>query len=518
MGDESMKLWFRLVVFVMFIVPPSGFCSDLPEILQDLVATGVKQNLGLQIEKIAVDSQMQETVIADSHFDSVVQGSVGFEQTAVPYESYTGFSDTLDTDQISSQVGLNRQLSYGTQFSLGLSTQWTRDNDVSNDLDDRYRTGLFLELNQPLLKGLGKHTNLTSVNISRNKERQAALNYLLKTQSFILTIEITYWQLAGSVRLVELRQESLTLAEELLRANHKRYEAGVVAVTEIQEAETAQADRQLKLSQALQQRQLLYTTLRRLVNASIPTIPSLVTDAFDKPEAELSFGNIDLMLTDAEGKRLEFKLANLDVDNSTLQRDYQLNQLKPQLDLTFRAGVSGLAGEDRGAVLGSQYKGDLFDSYSSLGSADGHEWQVGLNFSLPLDNRQAKARLLQAKQNLVKTGYAIEDLKLQVMDELSQQQIHVERSWEQLQIAERFSELADTSLKQERRRLDEGLSDTFRIINFQENMIAAKIGRINALISYHLAIAKMAYVRGMIFDRFHLIVTNNTEEIKLEKL
>ena len=137
---------------------------------------------------------------------------------------------------------------------------------------------------------------------------------------------------------------------------------------------------------------------------------------------------------------------------------------------------------------------------------------------MPLGNREARARYQISRMQLTRDRYARQDLKLAVRNELRQQRINTRRYLEQLGIAERFAQLAEKTLQQEQRRLDEGLSDTFRMISFQENMISAKIGRINAMIRYHLAVARMAFVRGNIFDRYHIIMTEDNEELNLENL
>ncbi len=112
----------------------------------------------------------------------------------------------------------------------------------------------------------------------------------------------------------------------------------------------------------------------------------------------------------------------------------------------------------------------------------------------------------------------LRDLEVQVRDELQQQQITLQRAFQQLKLAGRFADLARKSLNQEQRRLEEGLSDTFRMISFQDEMIAALIGQVNAETRYQSALARMAFLRGDIFQRHDIALTENSQEINFENI
>ena len=510
------RLWMLLL---LLLLATSAAAETPPPALRELIAIGLENNLGLLTEKVNVGQQAQQVQIKQAEFDPEVQAKVSYEKKSTPYESSSGFSGNSKADTASGQVGVGKKLSTGTELSVSLNSEWMTDNDFSNDLDDRYRTALVLSLTQPLLRNLGRDVNLTNLKLSRNNQRQASLNYLLKAQQYILKLEDAFWQLAGSEQLIRLRKDSLALAQGLLEANRKRFAAGVVAVTEIQEAETATADRELSLSQAIQEHSLQLEELSRLLNYQLPENYQLASrEAFPETIEPQSFPTDQALYDQALKKRLELKINGFDIENARLQKNYQANQLQPKLDLSLQAGLNGLAGEDRQGAPGSRYEGGWLDSAGSLAEGDGYQWGVGLNFSMPLGNREAQARYQISRMQLTRDRYARQDLELAVRNELRQQRINVRRYLEQLGIAERFAQLAEKTLQQEQRRLDEGLSDTFRMISFQENMISAKIGRVNAMIRYHLAVGRMAFVRGNIFDRYHIIMTEDNEELSLENL
>ncbi|MFK5925609.1 MAG: TolC family protein [Desulfuromusa sp.] len=497
----------------------SAAVEQSPQSIRALIALGLESNLGLQIDLIDTAKAAESINIEDSAFDNTLFATTGYWRSSIPYESSFSSASQSDSDQLSGEVGIRKRFKTGLTTSLSLDSEWVSDNDLSDDLDPRYRTALSLDLSQPLLRDLGTSVNTTRLAISRNQQRQVSLGYLLQAQNLILQLEAVARQLAAKTKIIHLRQQALDLAAELFVANQKRFKIGVIPVSEIQEAETALAARQLALSQAIQDRDLLFEDLNRQLNYRLSTEFSaepLVN--FDQTFEPIELPDFDQLLESAQQKRLELKINDYVVQNSSLQQNYLQNQLKPQLDLKFQAGINGLSGDERSSVVASRYSGDWLDSIGSMSAADGYHWRVGLEFSMPLDNRSAKSHYRQAKLQLKQDNYRQKDLQAMIKNDLLQQQVNISRTKEQLEITERFEVLAEKSLKQEQRRLQEGLSDTFRMIFFQQKMIEAKIERINAITRYHLALAQLDFAAGRIFERHNIILTNNTEELTLENI
>ncbi|MCK5912621.1 MAG: TolC family protein, partial [Desulfuromusa sp.] len=377
----------------------------------------------------------------------------------------------------------------------------------------------FMELNQPLLRNLGSSVNTIRLQISRNQQRQTSLEYLLRAQSLALQLEAVARGLAAKTKIIQLRQEAVALADDLHSANRKRFKAGVIPVTEVQEAETALAARQLKLSLAIQERDHLLEDLNRQLDHRLAKEfePAILVD-YNQNIKSIELPAFEQLFKAAQQKRLELKISDYTIENSSLQQDYLHNQLKPQLDLTFQAGINGLSGDERNSSFDSRYSGDWIDSFSSMSEADGYQWRAALEFSIPLGNRLAKSRYRLSALQLKQDRYRLNDLRSIIENELLQQQTNIFYTKEQLEISKRFESLAEKTLQQEQRRLEEGLSDTFRMIVFQQKMIEAKIDRINAITRYHLALAQMEFATGQIFERQYIILTNNGEELDLENI
>jgi outer membrane protein len=486
--------------------------------MRSLIATGLKNNLGLEIEKVGILSSREEIKVEGAVFDTELFATTGYLQSRTPIEPIIGLTTDSRTKSYSGKVGVRKKMQNGLNASFFVNSEHVSGNDLANDLEPYSRTSFIIELTQPLLRNFSTDVNTTQLRIADNRSHQTALAYLLKAQNLTLLLESAVRQLAGEAHVVELRQNAEVLASELYHANRKRFDAGLVPVSEVQEAETALASRQLNLSQAQElyslNRQSLSRQLHVILDGNFDPTRLVAEDA----AAALPDVGIEPMFVEARQKRIEFKISQFAIDSSLLNKSFQENQLKPQLDLTAQAGLNGLSGSERNPVSGSRYEGNWGNSFSSLAEGDGYQWGVGLNFSVPLGKRAEKARVRQAEYQNKQEKYRLQDLEVQVRDQLKQQQVQLRRSYEQLLLAERFSNLAQKTLNQEQRRLDEGLSDTFRMISFQDKMIEAQIGKVNATTRYQSALATMAFLRGDIFKRHGIVLTENSQEINFENM
>ncbi len=515
-----MKPWvFGIGVLFGLLFGSNAMANDSPESIRDLIIIGLKRNLGLQVERINVPTLQQSTIIEHAFFDPEFFAATEYQESSSPTSSLFSLSDTSDTDALGAQMGLRKQFTSGMVGTFSLSTERASDNSIIDGLDPRYRSALILDLTQPLLRNFGASANTTKLQVSQNQHKQAALGYFFQAQTLALKIELLAQQLVNEAEVIRLRKEAVDLSRELYQANKKRFESGVIPVSEVQEAETEQARRELSLSLAMQDFELRFEDLNRELNYALPERfdpGSLYRDPAEIITLKLPvFG--DLYAQTLE-KRLDLQISELDLTNRRLQADFFTNQLKPQLDLKLQGGLNGLSGQERTPNSSARYTGNWGESFSSLARAEGYQWGAGLQFSIPLGNREAKARQRQAVLQQKQEKYRKRDLEAALKQELLQQQTNLQRALEQIEIADRFQSLAEKTVRQEERRLEEGLSDTFRMLIIQQNMINAKIDRINALTQYHLALAQMNFTRGIILESHGIDVKLENQETDFENM
>ncbi|MCK4425743.1 MAG: TolC family protein, partial [Deltaproteobacteria bacterium] len=180
-------------------------------------------------------------------------------------------------------------------------------------------------------------------------------------------------------------------------------------------------------------------------------------------------------------------------------------------------GANGLSGGDRPTsfadlTVSSPQIGSYGDSLSRMSDADGYEWYAGLRFSYPLGNRGTQARYRRAGLEKRQAVYRLKRLEETAEKEVKNSLVTVKRSLERVGVAERFEGLAQTTLTQEMERLKEGLSDTFRILIFQNGVIQARIRKTSAIVDFNQGLANLYRAMGNNLERFDIVAAMPEKE------
>ncbi|MFT4768189.1 MAG: outer membrane protein TolC, partial [Glaciecola sp.] len=129
------------------------------------------------------------------------------------------------------------------------------------------------------------------------------------------------------------------------------------------------------------------------------------------------------------------------------------NELKPRLDLNL----------------------ELAEGFGSIGeggaSRDGTDAIVGFTFSVPLQRRQAKGKIIQARAELESLRQEQRRLEDQVEIELRNILLELDTARQLMDLAKQDVELSETMRRAEVRRFEQGASDFF-LVNIREETAA----------------------------------------------
>lgn len=481
-----------------------------PTSLNELIILGLRYNTQLQIDQLEVDKAQQSIVIERAAFDPEAFTLIGHEQQKTPFVNDLD-SGRVTTRHYEGSIGLRQRFSSGMSVSARFLTERFSGFDATSTLDPRYRSAFILELNQPLLRNFGQQANHTAIDRAAYHLQQTELGFLLHAQQLALQLEYALRQLALQHQIIGLRDDALVLAERLLEFNRRRFAEGLVAITEVQGAEATLTERRLLRAQARQQHDLLREQLNRQFNGQLPLDFNPVALFVDEVVSPKMTSDYAVLLETARAKRIDLQIARLSLASQQRQLDFYRQQLKPQLDLRLQSGLNGLAGRQQ---VDTPYRGNWGDSVASLSNADGYQWGVALEFSVPLGNRAAQSRQRQSQVTVQQQRYQINDLDMNIRTQIREGLVELDHAEEQQAISVEFERLATIAFEQEQRRLDEGLSDTFRLVSFQENMIDARIALLQANTAWQLAQANMAFVLGEVFARYRIYLDAEGEAFK----
>jgi len=467
----------------------------------------LENNLDIQIQKVGIPISEKAVIEKDAHFDPVLFGEATDRRFEQQTSSALSGSPIFKNDEQYGRLGIRKLFRFGLETESYFETLRSRNNSSFEGLDPQYKSLLVLSLRQPLLQDFGCQVNTSDIRIAENRLEIQKNSFRSQVIHTLDRSEQTYYDLSGAIETFNLREESLRLAEELLSNNQERFDAGLTHIGEVQEAETAVASRQEQVVSARQQAKNIGSVLKNIlqIKPDSPLYP-LVLHTGELSAAVEKCPAREEALSRSLKNRPDYLQKIIEVKNKDVVLKYSKNQLLPRLDLIGTFGLNGLSGDATmisfsGQSSKSPFGGGYADSLDHLADADGYEWLVGLTIEIPLGNRADRSRYDQAKLSKRRSIMDLKNLEDRIDMEIKVALEDIQSSFERISVADRFVRLAAKTLHQEEERLKRGLSNTFRVLNFQDDLIDAKIRKIRAQVDYQKGLASLYKAMGTNIQR-----------------
>jgi outer membrane protein len=182
----------------------------------------------------------------------------------------------------------------------------------------------------------------------------------------------------------------------------------------------------------------------------------------------------------------------LTLENQNISLVFNKNQVLPTLDLEASLGFNGI--DD---TLGS--------SIDEL-NTDRHRWRVGLVFSYPLGNRQAKSRLQQNRLAIRQQLLQIKELEETIMAEVRTAVRAVQASAELVLASTAASRLSQRQLEAEEKKLNVGLATVFTVLQFQDDLAVQRSVEIQSLTEHLKAIVQLEEAKNTLLNTYGIVI------------
>ena len=118
-------------------------------------------------------------------------------------------------------------------------------------------------------------------------------------------------------------------------------------------------------------------------------------------------------------------------------------------------------------------------------STDYRLWQFGINLSYPLGNRAAKSRLAAKRLEVTQLLLDIKDLERKIVVEVREAHRQIQTDIKRVQASQVAQKLAKEKLNAEEKKFEVGLSTSFNVLEFQEDLAEQQSKAIKAIIDYN---------------------------------
>jgi len=442
---------------------------------------------------------------ANGAYDPRLEIAGDWQRTTEPQNfSFSGAPGDRAALRVRSAGGTTtvRQLlpSGGTVTVGGRATRETTNSTLAL-LTPYYGTEVGIELRQPFLRGLTVDPARLAVRVART-ERQGAAAALHRTVAQTSAdVESAYWGLVAARRALEVRAESVRLAEEQLTETRARVESGAAPETEL-------AQPRAELERRTGERLAAQEALSRAENALKVLILSGDSDALwaerlvpaDDAELPVEPLNVTAEMEKALRVRPELAAGKAAVDRRRAESAFARDAVRPSLDAVLGYSRYGLAGTrnpaDPDGLFPSGLGGDLGGSFRSLGEDDYDSFRAGLVIGFPIGNRGARASATAARSAERQAQADLTRLRKSIRAEVLDAAAALETAGQRIASARAGREAAEVQLSAERDRYAVGLSTNFLVLTRQNDLARARLDEISALTDYRIARAEMARATG----------------------
>ncbi len=469
-----------------------------PISLQDCIELALQHNLDLQIERrnpvrAALDIDIARWGYYDPGFSLSGQTSSSTSGGGFTSEGLQFPSQDSDRDNFSASLG--GILPYtGLQYSLRGSASSFTTQQVGDPSRESSDANTSIVLTQPLLKNFWIDSGRLNLTLSKNSLRIAELTLQRRVMDLVTQVETAYHNLIFTFESVKVQEAALTLANRSLDETRKRFEVGTVAELETKQTESQVAAREADLLTARRNLDIQQNVLKRLISDNYLAVHQLVLQPTETLSASKEVLDVHLSWDRGLTQRPDLLISQIDVESMGLQLKYDRNQLLPQLDVFGSYGRGG----------SSPFVIDYGESFDRIRRGDEPNHSFGASISFPLSNRAARSRYRSNKLREEQLLLGLKGQEQGIMIEIDNAIKQAASSYDRVQATRKASEYALAALEAEQKKLENGKSTSFVVLQLQNDLTSARSAELRAIADYNNALAELSFREATTFERHNI--------------
>jgi len=399
----------------------------------------------------------------------IVQSTLG-AGTAVasfdPYLNFKGFDDHSVTQEVNpAQVGvpifrentIQAQAQFAQAFPVGTDIQVNYLGQRLTANSPYFATNPTLNSNfqiviaQQLLAGFGLSTNERFIHIAKKNSQITDLAFRSQVIATVTQVENIYWDLVNAYEDEQIKEQSLNFANQTAADDQRQLEMKAIPAMQVMkdQAAVATAEGDLTVSRAtLRLNELLMKNV--LTKTDDPTIDELPVIPLDRigasdPNASKS---IEDLIAEAEKNRPDVREDEIAMQVAQMSLKSINSELLPIFNMYGLYQGSGVAGvKNPHCILGPvQCSSNLPSGFGGMfGNTFNYtapEYQVGVNLSINLRNRVAKADQFRAVLEYRQRQITFEEQRKNIRFDVRNSKFAVEQAQARVDAAQKARDLA----------------------------------------------------------------------------
>lgn len=491
MNKISIQLFFLALILIG--APFSSWSAERQAIgLHEAIVLALAKNPSLAIERMELKIAEQSVQEQKADFDPSLSYSLNKSRAKNPD---TGQDVDFIRERDRTVIGVNGLLPTGTSYTVEYSQIDLLTSDAGNN-SENLAGDFSIEIRHPLLNGVYSNESTFQRRVTNNRKNQQAYRVKEQIMDTVRNTASAYANLYLSARRVDIAKDSLARADRFLKDTKTRVDVGRIAPSDTTLAETRYARRLEALKTAESSLALAQSRLFLLISDPLANDLDLKQHSLHPkalPTLDAFSRNPIIDSEYAIANSYAYQTAELEVDlNSTFLKNEKQNALP---DVDFRVGYTqlGVAEGQRFSRLQRSFRED-----------DSNETYASLTISLPLGNRAAKSRISQRSYQKHIAELDKADLKRKIKTTILDAAIIAQNNWERISITKNALSLAEASLIAEEKKLNAGRSNSFFVLDLQEDVANEDNRHLRAQVDYFNAIVAYEHATLKLLERFNI--------------
>lgn len=531
--------------------------DQTPLSLNEAITMALENNNNIETSQIDVKLSEFDLTAALGVYDPRFLTESYFERAVIPTASSLGGTNgSTKSTSFNANLGLSGFMPLaGGSYQSSFTTARQTTNNPFTSLNPQFPTALTLSYTQPLFRGRRIDDNRRRIQIAKKNLSLTDAQFRQQSIDVISRVVSAYWDLTFALRNLQVQIDAVKQARTQVESNRRQVREGTLAPIDIIAADTQVTNFEQNVYTAQEAVTRAESNLKTLIlpkveaelwgRAIVPT--TSVNVEAPRPSFEDALGA-------AMSARPELVVLQTNKEINEINARYFRDQTKPQVDLIGSFTGAGLAGSTIASTsnplassLGplvarvnqlstlnnlpilpstssntSAIPGNLIGGYGqsleNIAAFNYPTFRVGVRVNLPFGNRTAKANLGRALAEGTRIAAQRDQTLQQVKFEVQTSLQSLRSSEARLASAAASRSSGEQLYASEQRRLENGTSTIFLVLQRQQELVAARARELQAQTDLNKAISDFQRATGNTFQAHNVTVRDDGTSSKQLKI
>lgn len=499
--------------------------------LREAIEIALANNRDIEVNRKTSTMAEFELRAARGFYQPRLTGQTYYDRSTIPNVSIFSNNQTTTQGSLVANAGLQGFVpQYGTVFSGTFNNQrLTTDNPISI-LSPQLNSSLGFALTQPLFRGRSFDQPRRTIEIAKRNIDLTNTQFRQRSIEVVAGVQRAYWDLTFALRNLQVQRDGVRDARSQLQHNRRLVDEGQLAPIDIVAAETQVANFEQAVYEALNIVNQAENSLKSLLspNRSDPLWAQALTPV-EPVESPVPDKTLSEVMEAAMDNRPELEINRTQKAINAIDQRLYKDQQKPQIDFIASYNASGIGGSQNpnfspnfptsctsdptspacrqqqanlALLTGNPLSGIFSNRYPVV--------RFGINFNLPLfGDKTAKAQMGRSLVEAERIETQREQIEQAIQVEVRNAMQAIRTAQARLRSAAIARENTALQYQSEQRKLDEGQSDIYKVLERQTALTVARSNELRARTELNKAVADLQRASGT-------TLSDNNVEAKLK--